>query len=188
MVVALVLGTILLATLMGVLRRSFSEIAFAIQDDPSIQRTGLLADQLRRDLANARRMRVGSNRFELVGFGHRDPRTLVATLRPARVIYEIRQDGKRSLLARIQIEDGKGTASFSSPFVEPVHFGAATMMVSTNEVRGFSQLGEMAQQAAELSSNASRGGSVPSSIQIAIADQRGRMIFDQTFTRERDNR
>ena len=64
MIVALVLGTLLLATLMGVLRRSFFEIATSRQVDPSVHRMGLLADQLRRDLTNARSISVGNKRFE----------------------------------------------------------------------------------------------------------------------------
>ena len=174
-IVALVLGTLLLATLMGVLRRSFSEIGNATRNDPSVARLGLLVEQFRRDLTNARGMVVGNNRFELVGFGHRDPMTLIATLRPARVIYEIRQDGMQSLLVRIQTDDSRDATMSTGPFVEPVYFGAKNMVVSSNQVSAFSN-----------SDRGSRQSAVPSSVQIVILDHAGRTILDHTFTRQRD--
>ncbi len=173
--IALVLGTLLLATLMGVLRRSFSEIGNSTQTDPSIARHGLMVEQFGRDIANARSMIVGNNRVEFVGFGHRDPATLIATLRPARIIYEIRQDGLKSLLVRIQTEDSPDLPMSTEPFVEPVYVGAKTMIVSSNQVNVFS--------AAERIHRPSR---VPSSVQIVILDQGDRTILDQTFTRQRD--
>ncbi len=174
-IIALVLGTLLLATLMGVLRRSFSEIGNATRTDPSIARLGLLVEQFGRDIANARSMVIGINRVEFVGFGHRDPATLIATLRPARVIYEIRQDGMKSLLVRIQTEDLHGLPMSTGPFVEPVYIGAKTMIVSSNQVNAFS--------AAE---RINRPTAIPSSVQIVILDQGDRTILDQTFTRQRD--
>ncbi len=185
MIVALVLGTLLLATLMGVLRRSFSEVANSMRDDPNFNRMGLLVDQLRRDMSNARSIFVGENRLELVGFGHRDPRTLVATLRPARVIYEIRKEGMRSILARVQIEDSRGLPSNSAPFVEPVYVGAANLLLTSNEVRAFSPADEKRFEAAVQSGPPTLRDAVPSSVQIVILDQRGTTILDQTFTRER---
>ncbi len=188
MIVALVLGTLLLATLMGVLRRSFVEISTTRQDDPSIHRMGLLADQLRRDLSNARNISVGNNRFELLGFGHRDPQTLTATLRPARVSYEIRQDGKRSLLVRVQSDIAGGMASSGIPFIEPVYFGAAKLLLTSNEVKGFPKLDEVGTNVLQESTIARNRWAVPSSVQIVILDQRDRLILDQTFTHERDTR
>ncbi len=174
-IIALVLGTLLLATLMGVLRRSFLEIGNATRIDPSVARLGLLVEQFRRDIANARSMIVGNNRVELVGFGHRDPATLIATLRPARVIYEIRQDGMKSLLVRIQTEDSRDLPMSAGPFVEPVYIGAKEMVVSSNQVNAFS--------AAE---RFNRPSAVPSSVQIVVVDQSGQTILDHTFTRQRD--
>ena len=186
MIVALVLGTLLLATLMGVLRRSFSEIVSSTRDDSNFNRMTLLVDQLRRDMSNARRILVGDNRFELVGFGHRDPLTLVATLRPARVVYEIRKDGMRSILVRVQIEDSRGLPSTSVPFVEPVYVGAANLLLTSNEARAFSPLDSMGFEVAVQSSQTGQRDAVPSSVQIVILDQRGGTILDQTFTHERD--
>ena len=184
-IVALVLGTLLLATLMGVLRRSFSEIGVATRDDPGVARLGLLVEQLRRDLTNARKMYVGNNRFELVGFIHRDPSTLIATLRSARVIYEIRQNGTQSLLVRVQTDDARGILS-SESFTEAVYLGAINMLVSSNEVRAFSEADKLGLSSVNSASLLNRRDAVPSSVQIVILDQRGRTILDQTFWRERD--
>ena len=174
-IVALILGTLLLATLMGVLRRSFSEIGISTRNDPSIERLGLLVEQFGRDLTNARSMVVGENRIELVGFGHRDPTTLIATLRPARVTYEIRQDGMRSLLVRIQTEDSSDLPTQTGPFIEPVYFGAASMFVSSNQVAVLS-----------VADKTSQPRAVPTSVQIMILDGRGRKVLDHTFARQRE--
>lgn len=185
-IVALVLGTLLLAALMGVLRRSFAEIGVATRDDPSVARLGLLVEQLRRDLTNARKMYVGNNRFELAGFIHRDPWTLIATLRPARVIYEIRQNRTQSLLVRVQTDDARGIQSSAEPFTEPVYLGAMNMFVSSNEVHAFSDLDKIGLNSVDQSNLLNRRDAVPSSVQIVILDQHGRTILDHSFWRERD--
>jgi len=184
-IVALVLGTLLLAALMGVLRRSFAEIGLATRDDRGAARLGLLVEQLRRDLTNARKMYVGNNRFELVGFIHRDPSTLIATLRSARVVYEIRQNGTQSLLVRVQTDDARGMLSAES-FTELVYLGAINILVSSNEVRAFSEADKLGLSSVNPMSLLNRRDAVPSSVQIVILDQRGRTILDQTFWRERD--
>jgi len=188
MIIAIVLGTLLLASLMGVLRRSFSELAVATQDDPRVSRKGLLVDQLRRDMSNARSISVGNNRFELMGFGHRDPLTLVSTLLPARVIYEIRRHKKQSMLVRVQIADTPGRPFVAVPFTEAVYVGADNLVLTSNEVRAFSKLDLIGSDNAEKSRIARQQDNVPSSVQIVILDQRGRTLLDQTFTRERDTR
>jgi prepilin-type N-terminal cleavage/methylation domain-containing protein len=134
LLVAIVLGTILMGTLMGVLRRSFSEVALATVNEPSLHRNVLLLEQLRRDLTNARRMQIGVDRLELEGFIHRDPKTLIATLRPARVIYEIRRDREQSLLVRIQLDKNPSNPFSTGPFTEAVFAGAQHLLVRSNLV------------------------------------------------------
>jgi len=187
LVVAIALGTLLLTTLMGVLRRSFAEIRVAASDDPSKLGRVLLAEQLRRDLTNARRMTVGNNRFELEGFIHRDPVTLIATHRPAHVIYEVRQSEGQSLLVRIQSAGRRGIRIRSNQFVESVYAGVANMLVSSNQASVMATEAETIGLGPDAKSKLSeRRATVPSSVKVLLIDLRGGTILDQTFVRQRE--
>jgi prepilin-type N-terminal cleavage/methylation domain-containing protein len=199
LLVAIVLGSVLMGTLMGVLRRSFSEISVATRDDPSLIRNVLLLEQLRRDFSNARRMRIGLDRFELEGFIHRDPNTLISTHRPARVVYEIRRDREQSLLVRSQMEGNQSGPFSTGPFTEAVLAGAQHMFVSSNQVgiasESMSQNDRSAFEDADnvgvgsslqSSDAATRRNVVPSSVRVVLVDRRNRTIFDQTFSRQRE--
>jgi len=199
LLVAIVLGTILMSTLMGVLRRSFSEITVATRDDPSLNRNVLLLEQLRRDFSNARRMQIGIDRFELEGFVHRDPKTLIATQRPARVIYEIRRDRDQSLLVRVQMEGNQSNPFSSGPFTEAVFAGARGMLVrsnlvgisseslSQNDQRSFTDADDLGGGSVAPSSEImTRRNVVPSLVQVVLLDKRSRTIFDQTFSRQQE--
>lgn len=199
LLVAIVLGTILMGTLLGVLRRSFSEITVATRDDPSLNRNVLLLEQFRRDFSNARRMQIGIDRFELEGFVHRDPNTLIATQRPARVIYEIRRDRDQSLLVRVQMESNQSNPFSSGPFTEAVFAGARRMLVrsnlvgisseslSQNDQRSFTDADNLGGgSVAQSSEIMTRRNVIPSLVQIVLLDKRGRTIFDQSFSRQRE--
>ena len=199
LLVAIVLGTILMGTLMGVLRRSFSEITVATRDDPSLNRNVLLLEQLRRDFSNARRMQIGIDRFELEGFIHRDPKTLIATQRPARVIYEVRRDREQSLLVRVQMEGNQSNPFSSGPFTEAVFAGARRMLVrsnlvgisseslSQNDQRSFTDADNLGGgSVAQSSEIMTRRNVIPSLVQIVLLDKRGRTIFDQSFSRQQE--
>jgi len=199
LLVAIVLGTILMGTLMGVLRRSFSEITVATRDDPSLNRNVLLLEQIRRDFSNARRMQIGIDRFELEGFIHRDPKTLIATQRPARVIYEIRRDRDQSLLVRVQMEGNQSNPFSSGPFTEAVFAGARRMLVrsnlvgisseslSQNDRRAFTDADDLGGgSVAQSSEIMTRRNMIPSLVQIVLLDKRGRTIFDQSFSRQQE--
>ena len=199
LLVAIVLGTILMSTLMGVLRRSFSEITVATRDDPSLSRNVLLLEQFRRDFSNARRMQIGIDRFELEGFVHRDPKTLIATQRPARVIYEIRRDRDQSLLVRVQMEGNQSNPFSSGPFTEAVFAGARGMLVrsnlvgisseslSQNDQRSFTDADDLGGGSVAPSSEImTRRNVVPSLVQVVLLDKRSRTIFDQTFSRQQE--
>ncbi len=196
LLVAIVLGSVLMGTLMGVLRRSFSEISVATRDDPSLIRNVLLLEQLRRDFSNARRMRIGIDRFELEGFIHRDPNTLISTQRPARVVYEIRRDREQSMLVRSQMEGNQSNPFSTGPFTEAVLAGAQHMFISSNQVGITSEsLSQNDRSAFEDADNVGAGSSlqssdvatrrnvVPSSVRVVLVDRRNRTIFDQTFSR-----
>jgi len=187
LVVALLLGTLLLITLMGVLRHSFSVVGTSLSDEPLTMRRDVLIEQLRRDLTNARRMQVGINRFELAGFIHRDPATLIATHRPARVLYEVRKNGRLSILFRTQTDEALALTSQSGQLVEPVFLGAGDLVVSTNRIGAFSdadQIGLGIQ--GKSNASAARRLEVPGSVQVVLTDQRGRTVINQTFTRLRE--
>lgn len=203
LLVAIVLGSVLMGTLMGVLRRSFSEITVATRDDPTLIRNVLLLEQLRRDFSNARRMQIGIDRFELEGFIHRDPDTLIATHRPARVIYEIRRDRNQSLLVRLQIESNQSSpfspGSLTGPFTEAVFAGAQHMIVSSNQVgisseslstndrKTFDDADNIGANSSSPSTNLmTRRSVVPSLVRVILIDHRNRTIFNQTFSRQRD--
>jgi prepilin-type N-terminal cleavage/methylation domain-containing protein len=203
LLVAIVLGSILMGTLMGVLRRSFSEITVATRDDPSLTRNVLLLEQLRRDFSNARRLQIGIDRFELEGFIHRDPDTLIATQRPARVTYQIRRDRNQSLLVRSQIESNQSgplpPGTFTGPFTEAVFAGAQHMLVSSNQVgisseslsqndrKSFDDADNIGAYSSSLSSNlVTRSNTVPSLVRVVLVDRRNRTIFDQSFSRQRE--
>ncbi len=203
LLVAIVLGSVLMGTLMGVLRRSFSEITVATRDDPSLIRNVLLLEQLRRDFSNARRIQIGIDRFELEGFIHRDPDTLIATQRPARVIYEIRRDRNQSLLVRLQMESNQSSplsrGTFTGPFTEAVFAGAQHMLVSSNQVdissEFLSQNDRLAFDDADKvgagsspqsTKSVTRQNVVPSLVRVMLVDRRNRTIFDQTFSRQRE--
>jgi hypothetical protein len=187
LVVSLVLGALLLTTLMGVMRRSFDELGVAVADDPVTMRNEWLIEQFRRDLSNARRMQVGINRIELAGFIHRDPATLIATHRPARVLYEIRSNGKVSVLFRIQTDSVFAMTSQAGQLTEVIFVGAGALQVSTNQIGAFSEADTIGLSESAILNFASQRQAVPSSVRIVLTDQRGRTIVNQTFSRQRES-
>lgn len=187
LIVALVLGAILLITLVGVLRRSFAEIRVATSDDRASHRYSLLLEQLRRDVSNARRIDSGSNRLGLEGFIHRDPETLIATQRPARVIYEIRRNGTQSSLVRIQVEIPNGSPVSTQPWIELVYAGAGTLLVSSNQVGVLTESDRLGSRPEDRIQLEQTRYAIPSALQIIILDQPGRIILDHTFSRQRDS-
>jgi prepilin-type N-terminal cleavage/methylation domain-containing protein len=187
LVVALVLGTLIMTTLMGVLRRSFNEFGAAATDDLIVLRNEWLVEQLRRDLSNARQMQVGMNRFELSGFVHRDPTTLISTHRPARVLYEIRSVEKLSVLFRIQTDSALTMTSQGGQLTEAIFIGAGTLQVSTNQIGAFSEADTIGLGEKALLNLMNQRNAVPSSVQIVLLDQRGRTIINQTFSRQQES-
>jgi prepilin-type N-terminal cleavage/methylation domain-containing protein len=184
MIVALVLGTLLLTTLLGVMRRCFVDLANVMRGDLSAEGTRGLIEQLRRDLSNARSISQGSNRFELVGFIHRDPENLVGTMRSAKVRYEIRQSGRLSVLVRVQTEENTGSFQTQQPMIETVHVGAHKLFLSTNEVRLLPQLDRVGSKTDRVRSLSV--SSIPNALQVVLIDMHGKTIVNHTFMRMRD--
>jgi len=186
LLISLVLGALLLGALAGVLRRSFAEIAIAHSDDPSVAHLSLLIEQFDRDMTNARYMRVGNNRLELVGFIHRDPITLIATHRTARVVYEVRRNGRQSMLVRIQRDDSRVQLTQDGTLVEPVYAGVGRLLVSSNQVGALSETDTIGLSSEDRASIVRQRDAVPSSVQIVMLDPRGRTLFNHTFSRQRE--
>ncbi|MEQ1824849.1 MAG: prepilin-type N-terminal cleavage/methylation domain-containing protein [Pirellula sp.] len=181
MVVALLLGALLFAVMTSVLRRSFAEIK-ASQTDPSIGKIPMLLEQLSRDITNARQIRVGVNRFELIGFIHRDPSTLIATHRPARVLYEIRRRGSQSLLVRVQ----SAGAIFAETMTEPVYAGVFAMSLSSDQVGALTEYDTIGLSESDRAALTANIVTVPSILRLTLLDQQGRSIVDHVFSRQRD--
>jgi prepilin-type N-terminal cleavage/methylation domain-containing protein len=182
MVVALTLSAILLVILNGVLQRCFAEMR-AAQNDPLVHSTTLLVEQLRRDFTNARQLRMGPNRFELVGFLQRDTKSLVSTQLPARVVYEIRKNGKQALLIRIQYVQTNAMSVTAS--VEPVWEGLESMTLMSDQLGAIAELTstplDNRSNAVDLTENR-----VPTPLRLTLRDRKGTVIVEEVFLRPRE--
>jgi len=170
LVVALVLGSLLLTLLMAVMRRSFTQLRVA-SDDTSLVKSTLLIDQLRRDFTNARRLRVGVNAFELTGFIHRDPETMIATQLPARAVYEVQPWGDSTMLVRVQSDLNPSLLNMKNQLVEPAYGGVNRLVVTSNAVEPFAGLNEPARV-------------LPGVVGVEFYDSAGRMILKKSFARQ----
>jgi prepilin-type N-terminal cleavage/methylation domain-containing protein len=179
MVVALVLGTLLMAAITSALRRSLIELKAHVED-PQPAHATLLIEQFGRDLANARQLAQGPNRLDLVGFIHRDPRSMIATLRPAHVRYEIRRRGSCNLLVRIQSVVVNGVVMESS--TEPVAAQVQTLAVSSDIVGAMIEADRLGQSNPELPTNF-YGNRIPASVRVVLIHERGHTVMDHTYRR-----
>jgi prepilin-type N-terminal cleavage/methylation domain-containing protein len=184
MVVALVLGTLLMAAITHVMQRCFADIRFSMNEDPRFARVSMMVEQLRHDITNARQIRVGDNRFELIGFIHREPNTLTPTHRQARVQYAVRTDGKNTLLVRTQTVDAANEA-LSESFSEPVFIGVASMLVSSDQVGGLTELDLMGLNADDRNRRIANRNAVPTSLRLLMLDRNRNVILHESFSRAR---
>lgn len=182
MVVALVLGALLLGVMTSAIRRSLIEVKASAVDPYPIHAT-LLLEQLGRDLANARKIAVGSNRLELMGFLHRDPQSLISTLRPAWVRYEIRRNGPRYLLVRVQSIVANGVVLESISEAVAAHI--RSMEISTDIVGALTEADGLGKKtsAEKIFTNRS---TIPASVRIVLTHVQGHVALDHTFRRLED--
>ena len=100
---ALVLASLLmfaaLAVLAGMARQGGAVPVARTEQNVALERT---AELIRRDLLDAKRVKVGDNEMTLSGFNSLDPTTLAPTHRPVRVSYWIERDEHLSRLMRRQ--------------------------------------------------------------------------------------
>ncbi len=180
LVLAMLLGTLLLVTLMGVLRRSFAETAWSTSSAAGRHSILMLEEQFRRDIIQSRRVRFSTNSIELIGFNHRDPMTLATTHLPARVVYAVRthEDGSTALF-RTQLATGNTGPGINAMSVTPVWNGAAELSVSTN------RLGSLDPRDQDRSWGGLVGMSdeqpMPATLRIVLRDAMGASIWNQTI-------
>ncbi|HWE00784.1 MAG TPA: hypothetical protein VG326_00135 [Tepidisphaeraceae bacterium] len=99
---ALALATLFMLAAFGVLAalaRNFPQNRQAFAQDASFARA---AELIRRDLTDARRVRVGDDQFTLCGFNSLEANTLAVDHRPVRVVYRIERNEHSSRLMRRQ--------------------------------------------------------------------------------------
>ncbi len=108
--VATLLSAILMVLIGGVLRSVAHQRVWALQQGARAPATSVLADQLERDLANARNLTAGRNSLRLQGLLAEDPATHLPLQRPAEVVYSIETLAGEPCLVRTIVQTGGGRA------------------------------------------------------------------------------
>ncbi len=180
LVVALALGALMMVVLLDVMRRAFAEINFDERSMPLAQSLTPVVEQLRRDCLESRQMRLLPTGVEFSGFCERDPVTMIATHRTARVVYEIRPTATHDVLVRIQ-SSGQPVANLeSSLYTEPVIVGVSRLLVSSNQVGALFEAESLGGRSGSPAANEDQ---MPSNLRIVMLDRLGRVVIDQTILR-----
>ena len=104
LLVAAALAAMLLTTTMGILKTLVAKRKVLVDGSALAAWHRPLEDQLRWDLANARRYEFNAQRLRLVGYGARDFDTHVATHRQSEVVYQVVRLAQNSWLWREEIQ------------------------------------------------------------------------------------
>ena len=104
LLVATALATMLLTTAMGLLKTLAAKRKVLVDGSGLAAWQQPLEDQLRWDLANARRFQLSPKRLRLIGYGARDFDTQVATHRQSEILYEVVPAGHNTWLVRNEIQ------------------------------------------------------------------------------------
>ncbi len=185
LVVALVLSALLMVLVLGVLRRSFLSIEPPNGEMVNAFARTQLIEQLRRDLTNARQIQIAENAFELQGFIERDPLTLICSQRLAVVRYEVRVDAKESLLVRVQfpLASQNNFGAATTQMTEPIYAGLNRIIVSSNEIGALTAADRLGELDRDPDRNSQARDRIPSSVRIAMFDQFGNVVIDESFYR-----
>jgi len=100
LVLATTLATMLMVAVLGVLNSLSRQrnVLFSRREPDTWRR--LLADELRRDVLNSRRLAVGPTELRLVGYAGRENSSRRATHRPTEISYQVFSVGEESWLVR----------------------------------------------------------------------------------------
>lgn len=88
LLMALTLATILMGAVLGLLGVLAEKRRVLVERTDHVAWHDALVEQLRQDLADARRFEVGADRLRLLGYGAKDPATHRALHQPSEVLYE----------------------------------------------------------------------------------------------------
>jgi hypothetical protein len=110
--VASLIAVVLMVVLAGLLRAVWQQNAIANQTLAKHLPTRMLAEQLRRDVINARALATAPGSIRLGGFASTTETTGLATLRPAEVVYQVvgSPNERRLLRSEFELDSPLGVA------------------------------------------------------------------------------
>lgn len=106
LLMALTLATILMGSVLGLLGVLAEKRRVLVERTDHVPWHDVLVEQLRHDLADARRFEVRDDRLRLLGYGAKDPATHRATHQPSEVLYETVSIGDHTWLVRTETDLG----------------------------------------------------------------------------------
>jgi len=103
---AMTLATILMGSVLGLLGILAEKQRVLVERTDHAPWQDVLVEQLRSDLADARRFEVRGNRLRLLGYGAKEPGTHRPTHQPAEVVYETVSIDDQTWLVRTETDLG----------------------------------------------------------------------------------
>lgn len=173
LIAATALGALLMILLTGVLRSIVLQQRRAHRVAAQVPPSVILADQIRRDLQNARSVASDAQSLSLTGLLGQDPTSRLPTQRPARVIYTIQRISGTTYLVRTLEQDveQRGRQTIRSVLWR----GASRIdtVVSSNPLLGQSAQPTRAQGARSPIDTDSLANHMPSRVEVSIRSDQG---------------
>lgn len=172
LVVSAVLMTIMMSALLSILwasLRQSSELKIADVDQAS---TSILADQIRRDVQNARGFSLTDRGFVLRGFLSSDRATGLPAMTAATVRYDVSRVNGRGILYRRESNPG------------PINSGAMRVGVAMIAMQPLADVvvdGDL-----ELPPETGGLSPMPSAVRVLLVSQNGRVLIDEVIEHHAD--